>query len=381
MAAVSLMITAACAMPRLTDGSFETAPPVPRIELGSAVDAADGAPIVASDTTRELRLTEDDHAQPVAAWGTEIILRVDEAPAPGSAPTPAFATWNPETGERRPAWQGTPGTQEIVAGVEGDWAAVVRTGFALPFPEWTLMLRNLATGEVRTLAEGDPSLATVEGLEPGLPLGFAPLPSLHAGRVAWAQYTRVAEHIERQVILFDMATGQRSVVARATPSNGTLDSPALGGGRLAWIATGAEGEHSEFVIRDVAAGSERRYEVDGVPFLAVLSSDGRHLAWDDQMTAKYSYDLESGELTRFASDDGWGVFAQASRFTWAPAAAFGGTGGYFDTDTRETRRIGRRDGVTTNVATLLGDWFAWQEVEDGHSTYYFEPLGMGGTQR
>jgi hypothetical protein len=117
-----------------------------------------------------------------------------------------------------------------------------------------------------------------------------------------------------------------------------------------------------------------------VPFLVVLSGDGRRLAWDDQMTAKYSYDLEFGALTRFASDEGWGVFAEGSRFTWVPAAAFGGTGGYFDTKTGETRRIERRAGITTNVATLLGGWFAWQEVADAGSTYYFEPLGTGGTR-
>src|SRR5690606_29128525 len=150
-------------------------------------------------------------------------------------------TWDPASGERELAWTGEEGAQEIVTSIDGDWAAVVRTGFELPFPEWTLLLRNLATGEVRTLAEGTPDVLTAEGVSPSLPLGLAPFAVVDGGHVAWAQYQLTGDGgAVRQVVLYDIASGQQTVVAEATPGKGLLESPTLGGGRMAWIASKAD---------------------------------------------------------------------------------------------------------------------------------------------
>ena len=375
-AAVLGLVATACTLPAL--GSTGTSEPATIISLDRAVDAPIGATITADDSARTLRV-EDEAIQPVGAWQDEIVLRVGGEPDPNATPVSRFETWDPASGERELAWTGEEGAQEIVTSIDGDWAAVVRTGFELPFPEWTLLLRNLATGEVRTLAEGTPDVLTAEGVSPSLPLGLAPFAVVDGGHVAWAQYQLTGDGgAVRQVVLYDIASGQQTVVAEATPGKGLLESPTLGGGRMAWIASKADGSSARFVVRDLATGQESEYRVEGTPFLLALTSDGRYLAWDDELTAKYSYDLETGELTRFATGEGWGVQAEGSRITWTPAAAFGGTGGYFDTTTGETRVLERREGVSTNVATLLGDWFAWQETNGNETTYYFEPSTPGG---
>lgn len=367
------------AMPRLIDGGPELG--TTQIALSAAVEAEAGEAIAPGQQTKVLRVAANRPVQPVAAWGDELVVRIDTAPAPPATPTPEFAFWNPQTGEQRPGWRGDAGTQEILTDVGGDWASVVRTGFELPFAEWTLQLRNLATGEVRTLAEANPEVAKAEGLQPGPPLGFAPFASVHDEHVAWAQYHEDGGRVERQVVLYDIDTAAKRVVASVEAGSGHVDSPSLGGGRLAWMSTNTGDSQSEFVVREVGSGTERRYRVEGHPFLLALTADGRYLAWDDQMTAKYSYDLARQKLTRFAGDEGWGVFAgtTAAHIAWTPAAAFGGTGGYFDAAAGETRRIERRPGVTTNIATLLGDWFAWQESSGTQATYYFEPVA-GGTE-
>ncbi|MCK9517600.1 MAG: hypothetical protein M0R74_01025 [Dehalococcoidia bacterium] len=378
LGALGLMASVLSPLPRLADGSlpgFST----PSIGLSSAIDAETGSQLIAADATR-LTVGPRRPVQPVAAWGDEIVLKVDATPAPGAGSTPEFAFWNVETGERRPGWTGEPGTQEIVTDLDGDWASIVRTGFELPFADWTLLLRNLETGEVRTIAAGDPEVGSTEGLQPGLPLGFAPFASMHNGRVAWAQYARSGDRVEREVLVYDLADDSRTVVASVHPTEGHLASPSLGGDRMAWISSSPGGEEHEFVVHELSSGAEQRYRVEGHPFQLVLTADGRQLAWDDQMTAKYSFDLARRTLTRFAADEGWGVTAatEGARLSWTPAAAFGGTGGYFDVATRQTHLVEPRQGVTTNVATVLGEWFAWQESTGTETAYYFQSLARGG---
>ncbi len=381
MSAVGLVAAAACALPGLAGSSGTTssnAPTTP-ISLDQAVEAEIGAPITTEDDVKRLEV-EGEVVQPVGAWQDEIVLRVGGEPVPNETPVSRFETWDPESGDRDLVWTGDEGVQEIVTGIDGDWAAIVQTGFELPFPEWTLILRNLATGEVRTLAEGTPEVLNADGVTPSLPLGLAPFAVVEGGHVTWAQYQLTGGEAVRQVVLYEIASGQQRVIAEAAAEDLVIESPTLGGGRVAWIAVKPDGSDASFVVRDIATGEEQRFAVEGTPFLLALTSDGKHLAWDDQLTTKYSYDLETGELTRFATGQGWGVIAEGTRITWTPAAAFGGTGGYFDATTGELRVLERREGVSTNVATLLGDWFAWQETAGSETTYYFERSTGGGAE-
>ena len=92
---------------------------------------------------------------PVAAIGQSVVVAVggeDGAPQ-------AFERWDPRTGARAPLWQGAAGQQDIVLASSGDWLATVRTGLALPFPEWQLILRNATTGEARTIARNEGTVA------------------------------------------------------------------------------------------------------------------------------------------------------------------------------------------------------------------------------
>jgi hypothetical protein len=122
---------------------------------------------------------------------------------------------------------------------------------------------------------------------------------------------------------------------------------------------------------------------DANPYAIALDGEGETLAWDDAKGGKYTLSLDGGEAVRFAGDEGWGITVAGKRFAWVPAAAYGGTGGYYDLDTNELRLLGKKPGVQVNQATVMGDWFIWQELvlnDQGQadldaSGYYFLPLG------
>ena len=343
----------------------------------SAVTGA-GAPAADARATRSATLAMDTKGPalpmessagmaqvPVAAVGETVVVAVG---GENGAPQ-AFERWDPRTGARAPLWQGAAGLQDIVLASSGDWVATVRTGLALPFPEWELILRNVTTGEARTIARNEGTVADAPDLQPGLPFGFAPKPVMDGAMVTWIQYAGSAEAPGREVRAYNLVSGTVTTLDRVELTDGDLDTAAAGGGRTAWLRVDAAGQR--FVLRE-ADGEQRDIPVGGAPFAAALDGSGRHLAWDDGLIAKRVLDLETGTTSTFATDEGWGMSAAGSRFTWAPAAAYGGAPGYFDAATGLTHILEAREGVQTNYAALLGPWFVWQSAGPrGDGLYHF----------
>jgi hypothetical protein len=345
---------------------------------------SEGRPIRAEDSAYFLPLLDDGRqAMPVAAYGEGFLL--SETPAPGSEPDARqrFTLWDPVAGTRTVVWESEPGKQDIVTGVDGELAIAVRTGLELPFEAWALLAVNLVTGEATVLAESDPAVMNAPGVTPRPPFGFAPYPAVHSGRLAWVEYRMVGGLARRQVVVFDLESGTSQVVAHVDPAAGAeLASPSLGGERVAWVkSTAASG--AEVLVYEIGTGETRSLELDAEPFAVALDGSGESIAWDDLRGGKHTALVDGGEQRQFAANEGWGIIAAGSRFSWAPAAAYGGTGGFYDLESGELRLVEREAGVQVNFATVLSsDWFAWQRLKIGpdgrldreQSGYYFLAL-------
>lgn len=150
-----------------------------RLAVPCEVNSVFGLPLVVVPGAPRLR-GED----PIRAVSEEWILVTRGSVERGTE----FWLWSPLTGERRWLWTTEPGKSDLVGDVEGEWVVFTRMGMWLPLVEWRLYVRNVETGEVRVLAEGDRTLGDVGGLPVGVPLGFAPLGTMAGGRVAWVEW-------------------------------------------------------------------------------------------------------------------------------------------------------------------------------------------------
>ena len=347
------------------------------------VDVAIGPAIVAGDEADFLPMSHDGRqVQPVAALDHGFLLAettVSEAGATGQR----FVTWDADAEQREVAWESEAGRQDIVAGVDGSKVVYVRTGLELPFADWKLEVRDLATGETKTLGKGTPEVMSAMGASASPPFGVAPRPAVEDGKVAWAQYEVVAGRAMRRVHVHNLESGTTTLVASADGGAGEdVESPTLGGERAAWVRWTPEGAAKIEVI-DLQTGKWEQLAVTATPYAIALDESGNTLAWDDSQGGKYALSLEDGEKVRFAGDEGWGITVSGGRFAWVPAAAYGGTGGYYDLETNQLRLLGKKPGVQVNQATVMGDWFVWQELVVGdngqpdldRSGYYFLPLG------
>lgn len=348
------------------------------------VDVPVGPAIIAGEDAVFLPMSHDGRqVQPVAVLEDSFLLAETTITETGTT-AQQFVTWAPEGDQRETRWQSEPGRQDIVAGVDGNEVVYVRTGLELPFADWELEVRDLSTGETKTLATGAPDVLTAMGVSAAPPFGVAPQPSVRDGQVVWAQYEVVAGRAMRRVRMYDLADGSTTLVASADGGAGEdIESPTLGGERAAWVRWGSDGR-AQIEVLDLATGVLTPVDLgDANPYAIALDGDGTTLAWDDARGGKYARQLDGGEPVRFAGDEGWGITVSGQRFAWVPAAAYGGTGGYYDLETNELRLLGKKPGVQVNQATVMGDWFVWQELvldDDGHadldvSGYYFLPLG------
>ena len=315
--------------------------------------------------------------QPVAAAGERILFSetVRGTTAPASAQV--FELWDPRTDTWTKAWEGEPGAQDIVSGSDGPWVATVRTGMELPFAAWTLILRNIETGETRELATGDPKLAETPGLQPDLPMGFAPLPSIADSKVTWDQLVATPAGAGKRVLLYDIASGeQREVAFVPDATREDLRLPSTSGGRVAWVHRDLA-SHTATVFIDSDTG-QRRLDISGDPWSVALLDGGARVAWDDGLQAKWVMSIETGDRRRYAANEGWGTVTNGQQLSWMPAGAQGGRGGYFDPGTGKLHLLAPKPGMLSNIATLLGPWFAWQEIPPGDPAaghYLFAPSG------
>lgn len=368
MVAGVTLLASGCAGPRLlAEGApaSPTAPSTLRLDVAAAASAPVGAEITVADSAVSLPMYGSDGiVQPVAAIGERLLL--SQTPTAEAGAGRRFLAWDPLTGDREPLWEAPAGRQDVVTAVSGQRVAVVRTGLALPFADWLLMVRDLATGAVIPVAMSQAGAASAAGATAAPPLGLAPYAALDGDQVSWAAYSLDASgRLRRQILLHDLATGDTRVLAEADPASGHgLESPSLGGGSAAWIETAPDG--ASFVVEDLHSGRLTRYAVPGSPSFLRLDESGRYLAWDDALAAKYSLDREDGSLIRYAGAEGWGVLPSGHRVSWAPAGAFGGKGGFFDFLNGEVRFLGIGvAGSVSNLAGVFGPWFIWQEIPAG----------------
>ena len=355
----------------------------PRVTSTMEVDVRVGAPIDTDSAAHFLpMLTDGWQARPVAAWGGKFLVSETEVHQEADSISQRFVLWDPVTGMREPAWETDAGWQDIVTGVDGGLAVTVRTGLELPFPEWRIDVRNLRTHETKTVAQSQAEVAEDPSVKVAPPFGFAPYPSVQGGRLAWAEYTRRDGVTNREVRLHDLRTGETKTLTIVTAASGeNLASVTLGGDRAAWVRSAADGA-PRIVVQDLTSGREMQPDYEARPYAVALDATGTTLAWDDARGGKYVTHLDGRAPERFAGDEGWGVVASGQWYTWAPAAAYGGTAGFFDVRRRELRLVERKDHVQVNYAAVLGQAFAWQELitddngtpDEGRSGYYFLPL-------
>ena len=315
--------------------------------------------------------------QPVAAVGHRVVLA--ESPPLDDATSPqVFELLDPTTGERSPGWTGSPGQQDIVTGDGGDWVVVVRTGYSLPFADWSLAARNVVTGAVVQLAVGDPTIAAAQGIHADPPLGMAPSVAISGARIVWSQFARVGAQVVSQVRIANLETDQRSTIATAPDAvTGDLRLPAIDGDQVAWVrrAFDGAGVSSTVELYDLSSDQTRQFDSGGSPWSVALLDSGRTLAWDDGMTAKFSESISTEMRTRYAGAVGWGSNSNGGVVSWNPSSTAGGRPGFYDPQSGVTRYVDLADGAICNLATVIGPWFVWQELDaGGTSTFYFLPV-------
>lgn len=357
---------------------------IPHQDASSSIQQAplkthDARPAVSGDPIASPSLTwqgtvDGRPATPAGWYGDRLLASIGA----GSPDGETIALVDPATGDHQDLWTVPEGQQDIVTSIDGDWAAVVRTGLQLPFPDWTLYVRNLASGEARLLAKSDEDVEDEPGVQPVLPLGFAPSASLSGGQVAWAQYQMSGDGAVRAIHLYRMDDSRERVLDTTPASSGDLLSPSLAGPNAAWLHIKGTGA-AEIVLRDLTGNSERRFPIDGSPVSLALANGGSAIAWDDTRGSLFVFDLSSGALWKAADGQGWGVEASSSRISWSPAAAYGGHAGYFDLATGTTHLLPFKSGVTTNVSGFFGPWFGWQELigSGASATDTYQFIGPG----
>jgi hypothetical protein len=187
------------------------------------------------------------------------------------------------------------------------------------------------------------------------------------------------------VRLHDLATNATQTIATARlAAMEDIGAASVGGDLVAWVRWLGDGA-ARMELHEAATGAMRSLELEARPFAIALDATGEHLAWDDARGGKYVVRLADTNVRRFAGDEGWGLTVAGQRFSWAPAPAYGGTGGFFDLGADQLRLVERLAGVQVNQASVFGDWFAWQELRTGTdgaldlaaSGYYFLPLAGG----
>jgi hypothetical protein len=358
-------------------GADAPAPVAPPAAPGAPVV---GAAIVADESTPRLEVRAGGRVyEPVGAAGARVVVKSLPAGDTPATTSILYQLYDPASGARVDAWSASPGSQDFVTESEGPWVVTVRTGLGLPFPDWSIILRNVETGDMRTVSRSQAAVARVPGVQTRLPTGFAPQPSLSGTRLAWVESNLdAAGGLRRQVKLYDLATGATSVLFDVPePLSGDAWSVAVRGDIAAWAYRPPHKDAVEIVVHDFVSGAQRHITGVGNPYSLVLSAGGRYLAWDDEMVTKTAMDLHTGARVTYATAVGWGTFATGDEISWTPATGRGGRGGFYNPVTNTIRFRDDTPGAVMNVARVMGPWFSWQELPADSSKpgyYYFLPL-------
>ncbi|HET7738724.1 MAG TPA: hypothetical protein VFK32_09145 [Tepidiformaceae bacterium] len=323
---------------------------------------------------------------PAAAAGERIILK-------GTSPRPPhitqrFVLYDPITQAIDDLWSSPEGAQDALTSSDGDWLAISRMSPSLPFEDWTVMLRNWRTGEVREVAKSDPRVATYPGLHVGLPNGLAPNPQVRDGVVVWDEYFIAGTGVGKRIQQYVIATGLTSSVAQVDDARfEELSRPTYARGKTAWIRlTFADGKEDSVAIEvDLAEGGQvTSLTLPGRPFIISFSSDGRTLYWDDDIAQLKRTDLATMETQSILGRVGHWPFVSGRYVGAAPRTEVGDTWvGYFDEATSITYEHHIDDPAErSGVGMPLGKWFAWNVLvsdADGNndpvrSALHFLPL-------
>ena len=312
-------------------------------------------------------LQDGFEVSPLAAYGNDEIVtgRMKRRPHDPND-TLTYELWNPATGETKLAWRGVPQRQDDVQDVYGDWLLTVRYGLSLPFENWQLILRNLKTDQQLQVAQSDPNVVRIPGLAVRLPNGFAPTASMSGPLVVWPEFVLNPDGDPvKRIQLYNIDDGTTRTLASVDARVEDLWQTSIAGASVAWAHRSTPDGSQELVVLDLRTQVTETYRVGGEIYQCALSRDGRYLAWDDSYTAKYAIDLHTGERVQYASDEGWGTFRSGHYVSWQPRQP-GGPGGFYDFANKEIRLLPvfseSSDKIVVNLATVMGDWFVWQEL-------------------
>ncbi|MEO8457473.1 MAG: hypothetical protein ABI559_06645 [Chloroflexota bacterium] len=354
----------------------------------------DGGPITHGDAVTALAMQADaDHYQsPVGAYGNMIIVQTMPAKGPDSETVGwSYSLWDPAQNTFTPAWTDAPGLQETFMQSDGDWVETVTRGFGgtAGMDEWTLTLRNLKTGEVRTIAQAQPGLADINITQ--VTLQNNPDPSLAGGKLVWSEVHTVAgDGIQSSIMMYDIATAVTTTVEIKTDhAYQDLWSASTGGGKVSWL----ERDETDFrmIIHDLATAKRITLGADASFSQAKLTPDGRYLAVEKRdeggSYAKFLINVATGEKQSIvAGRQGPGLFTTPRYISWdnsviwdTPTVVAGtAPAGLYDIQTHVLRSIDSTPVVQTNVAHQMGRWFVWQELPlptgAADAIYYFMEL-------
>jgi hypothetical protein len=319
------------------------APATPTPSPVKAVSLIAGPPIVVLGTTAHLPGSLSGRALfPVGSYKGSIIVSATSI-ADRSAPA-LYDLWDPATGSLTAiaGWESEPGSNERLLGTSTDWVLIARDG-GQPAAGSTLLIRNLATGEVRQVAN------TEQG-------GPRPRAAIGDGWVAWLASAPGREALHAYAI----STGAESVVPARSP---TFAGVALANGQLAWAQSGGN-QGPRIVLHELPSGAFQAIPTGSVSSL-VLANDGRSVVWLETGSASnpglFARNLGSDETDRLVGGQGigYGLSVSGPYVAWQPRPGGGpATAGYYNLQTHELRLI-QKPATSPAFAAVMGNWFVW----------------------
>ncbi len=318
--------------------------------------AIEGAPITADDAATRLDWEADGSIlAPVASWGRWIVVWRRPCWKCQEMQSDRFFLWDPETGERRDGWTSDDHPVES----DGAWLLTVRVSGPIGTIQ-QILLRNLETGEVRSVRELLPDE------DPEIEILPYPYPSISSGRVVWSERQgSLAEPGPTKVVLYDVASGTYETLFESAEGEKGARGPVIGGNRVVWVrASPSNGDFDsrdgEIVIHDLETGEQGTLNLSDFGILeATISQDGRYLVWGDGV-AWHATELDTGETVEFSEYTQSPDIERSGRYI-----QFRGDnccGGYYDLEGRVVRRVPPRQDCRCVSAGIFGRWFMWIEA-------------------